>query len=125
MKIKAAGGLLVIFTFFLTMGAICANATCTPITVSGIVRDIYSNVITGGVTVSLVGNPSINTTSSTIDGSFSVADVPCSTPVALKMSSSGYLDVYSQNFSSTSSFNISKLDSYGTGYFKTPTLMNR
>ncbi len=121
MKITLMGMLLVLFSFFLTIGAICANATCTPITVSGIVRDIYSNVISSGVTVSLVGNPSINTTSSTIDGSFSLAGVPCSTPVALKMSSSGYLDVYSQNFSSTSSFNISKLDAYGSGYFKMPT----
>jgi hypothetical protein len=68
-------------------------------------------VITGSVTVSLAGNPSITTT--TTDGNFSLAGVPCSTTVALKMSSSGYLDVYTQNFSSSSSFNISANDAYG------------
>jgi hypothetical protein len=123
MKIKVIGVLLVLFSFFLTTGAICANAA-SAITVSGIVMDMSGNVITSGVTVSLVGNPSINTTSSITDGSFSLAGVPPNTSVALKMSSSGYLDVYSLNFSSPSSFNISKLDAYGSGYFKMPTSAN-
>ncbi|MFH1489316.1 MAG: carboxypeptidase regulatory-like domain-containing protein, partial [Pseudomonadota bacterium] len=93
------------------------------ITVSGIVKDWNGNVITSpGVTVTLVGDPTKMTISSTTDGSFSLPGVPVNTPFSLKFSKSGYLDVYTADITvAAADVNIS-VDAFGGSTpFQMPT----
>ncbi len=70
--------------------------SASTITVSGFVRGWNGEAIPEpGVTVSLVGNPSITATADPTTGNFSLAGVPANTPFALKFSRQGYLDLYS------------------------------
>ncbi len=92
-----------------------AGAGSSTVTVSGFVRDWNGAVIAApGVTVSLAGNASTSTTSSTTDGTFSLAGVPANTPFALKFSRTGYMDLYSVDITLTADTYING-DAYG-GY---------
>ncbi|MDI9569449.1 MAG: hypothetical protein QM278_01740 [Pseudomonadota bacterium] len=94
-----------------------ATFTNTPpfIAVSGIVKDWYGNVIPAGVTVSLASDPTVKTTASMADGTFTLAGAPVNTPFALKFTAPGYLDTYTVDIDGRSTdVNISS-DSYG-GY---------
>jgi hypothetical protein len=83
------------------------------VTVSGTVRDWNNAVISNpGVTVSLVGG-SQTTTSSTTDGSFSLAGVPANTPVSLKFSRAGYLEVYTADIGGWAADVTITNDAYG------------
>jgi hypothetical protein len=102
MNMKVIGILLVLFSFFLTVGAISANA----ITVSGTVKDTSGATIAAGVTVTGYWDGGSSTPVITYDGDFSLADIPGSTPFFLMMTSDGYVPVYTQRFSSPGSFSI-------------------
>lgn len=101
------------------------SSSGSAVTVSGTVRDWNGAVIpTTGVTVSLVNDSSKTTTSSTTDGSFSLAGVPANTPVSLKFSRTGYLDVYTVDFSPSADVNISADQFGGMGPINMPTSSN-
>ena len=81
-------------------------------TVSGIVRDLNGGVIASGVTVSLAGDSTKTASASTTDGSFSLPGLPVNTPFSLKFVATGYLDLYTVDFSVPGDKNIS-LDQFG------------
>jgi hypothetical protein len=117
MNMKLIGILLVLFSFFLTAGAISANA----ITVSGVVTDTSGSAITAGVTVTgYWGGGIASTPVVTYDGNFSLNDIPASTPFFLMMTSSGYVPVITQLFTSAGSFSIG-ISGTGSSPFNMPT----
>jgi hypothetical protein len=89
-----------------------AAAEVPPVTVSGIVRDLNGGVIASGVTVSLAGDPTKTASASTTDGSFSLPGLPANTTLSLKFAATGYLDLYTLDFSVTGDTNIS-VDAFG------------
>jgi len=96
----------------------------TTVTVSGTVRNWTGAVIPGGVSVSLVGDPTKTTTASTADGTFSLPGIPVSTAFSLKFSSAGYLDLYSVDITLTGDMNVNADGYGGSSPFLMPTADN-
>ena len=89
------------------------------ITISGIVKDWSGNDIPGGVTVSLVSDPTKTTTTSA-GGGFSLSGVPANASFSLKFSSYGYLDVYTSDIATPFDLNLNVTPT-GSGFYNMPT----
>lgn len=111
----------VVFFTAILIGGTATEAAASTITVSGIVKDWSGNVITSGVTVTLVGDDAKTATTSITDGSFSLSGVPANTPFSLKFSKAGYLDVYTRDISSAVDMNLN-VSATGSSPFNMPTI---
>ncbi len=81
---------------------VAASARADAITFSGSVATSAGEPL-AGVTVEMVGNPAISTTSAD-NGAFSLAGLPSGTTFSVKFSDAGYAASYTHNFNMTTNF---------------------